>query len=96
MRRITIIATAFLVLAVAACSTPIDERQRTIAEATVHCESEGKQFILRNVEQKASLTGLIITHWSREFALDLGTRAINLCPKRIRSPNCNSAESAKL
>ena len=42
---------ALIPLGTVACATPEGERQAAIAKAKAHCEAEGKQFILRNVEQ---------------------------------------------
>ncbi len=40
------------------CVSPESEKERTIAIAKAHCENEGKQFVLKDVDQEgiANLT----------------------------------------
>jgi hypothetical protein len=38
-------------VALAGCATQQEQRDQAIQKARTHCESEGKQFVLGNVEQ---------------------------------------------
>ena len=52
MRRSAILLATLAPFFIVGCSTPEAERQQAIAQAEAHCNGEGKQFVLGNVEQK--------------------------------------------
>jgi hypothetical protein len=45
----------------AGCVSPEHEKDRTIAVAKAHCENEGKQFVLKDVDQEGIAN---VTHFS--------------------------------